>query len=188
MDERKVTLQAIRLLSQVSEKILSKVAVREDVSSRAIDAALHCVDKAEHIAQYDIDDLSPRARMDAIVEAMDFLLRVLVGEKELLSTSGLLVPSIEDVQAVVSDGTFLMRSRDKGIETGFPLIGEVPNAAVEAIQFALTAEDGMTWLRLWNEGEFDTCRREWPEAPDVVYIGADSLLPATRTIVARPVS
>ncbi|MBY4947044.1 hypothetical protein K6V92_10480 [Cupriavidus respiraculi] len=55
-------------------------------------------------------------------------------------------------------------------------VGEaVANPAVDAIQFALEAEDGMTWLRLWNEGEFDTCRREWPEAPEDCYIGADPL-------------
>ncbi|MCY1313295.1 hypothetical protein D9M70_638040 [compost metagenome] len=50
------------------------------------------------------------------------------------------------------------------------------DAAVEAIQFALTADEGMAWLRLWNEGDFDACRREWPEAPKECYIGADPLL------------
>lgn len=49
------------------------------------------------------------------------------------------------------------------------------NAAVAAIQFALEAGDGLTFLRLWNEGEFDKTRREWPEAPEAVYIGADPL-------------
>ncbi|NVZ62033.1 hypothetical protein HX867_08060 [Pseudomonas gingeri] len=44
-----------------------------------------------------------------------------------------------------------------------------------AIQFALETDDGLTFLRLWNEGEFDTLRREWPEAPDEVYDGADPL-------------
>jgi hypothetical protein len=31
----------------------------------------------------------------------------------------------------------------------------------------------MTFLRVWNEGEFDTIREEWPEAPEEVFIGAD---------------
>lgn len=48
-------------------------------------------------------------------------------------------------------------------------------AAVAAIQFALNDPEGMTFLRLWNEGEFDTIRREWPDAPSVVYVGADPL-------------
>lgn len=49
------------------------------------------------------------------------------------------------------------------------------SASVAAIQFALTAEQGMDWLRLWNEGDFDACRKEWPEAPVECYDGADPL-------------
>ncbi|HIH2748249.1 TPA: hypothetical protein ACYLN4_004015 [Burkholderia lata] len=53
------------------------------------------------------------------------------------------------------------------------------NAAVATIQFALDADDGMSFLRLWNQGDFEVCRREWPEAPDECYIGADPLHPKT---------
>ncbi|MFP3609237.1 hypothetical protein SB778_03870 [Paraburkholderia sp. SIMBA_050] len=60
-----------------------------------------------------------------------------------------------------------------------------PNAAVPAIQFALEADEGMTWLRLWNEGEFEACRREWPEAPDDCYIGADQFFTPTPEGTAR---
>lgn len=49
------------------------------------------------------------------------------------------------------------------------------DASIAAIQFALSAEDGITFLRIWNEGEFDTIREEWPEAPEEVFIGADPL-------------
>lgn len=49
------------------------------------------------------------------------------------------------------------------------------NAAVAAIQFALEDDEGLLFLRYWNEGEFDVLRREWPEAPEEVYIGADPL-------------
>lgn len=52
-------------------------------------------------------------------------------------------------------------------------------AAVAAIAFALQVEhedgSGMDYLRCWNEGDFDACRREWPEAPDECYVGADPL-------------
>lgn len=48
-------------------------------------------------------------------------------------------------------------------------------SSIAAIQFALSAEEGMTFLRIWNEGEFDTIREEWPEAPEEVFIGADPL-------------
>lgn len=50
-----------------------------------------------------------------------------------------------------------------------------------AIQFALGDDDGWDFLRYWNEGEFDVLRRNWPEAPEAVYIGADPLHPQTRT-------
>ena len=50
-----------------------------------------------------------------------------------------------------------------------------PDAAVAAIQFALNDDDGMQFLRLWNGGDFDVIRREWPEAPEEVFIGADPL-------------
>ena len=54
-------------------------------------------------------------------------------------------------------------------------------AAAAAIQFALTADEGIEYLRCWNEGDFDACRREWPEAPSDCYIGADPLLAASAT-------
>lgn len=49
------------------------------------------------------------------------------------------------------------------------------DAALAAIQFALETDDGLTFLRYWNEGEFETIRREWPEAPEAIFIGADPL-------------
>lgn len=38
-----------------------------------------------------------------------------------------------------------------------------------AMEFALSGDDGMEWLRLWNEGCFDECREHWPEAPEACY-------------------
>lgn len=49
------------------------------------------------------------------------------------------------------------------------------DAAVAAIQFALNDDDGMQFLRYWNQGDFDVLRSEWPDAPEVVFIGADPL-------------
>lgn len=49
------------------------------------------------------------------------------------------------------------------------------DAAVAAIQFALDTDDGLNFLRLWNEGEFDVLRKEWPDAPEAIYVGADPL-------------
>lgn len=66
------------------------------------------------------------------------------------------------------------------IESG----GGGTDAAVAAIRFALEADDGMAWLRCWNEGDFDACRNEWPETPEECFIGADPLHPSTRAILA----
>lgn len=47
------------------------------------------------------------------------------------------------------------------------------DAAVAAIQFALRDDEGMEFLRCWNQGDFDSIRREWPDAPEEVFVGAD---------------
>lgn len=49
------------------------------------------------------------------------------------------------------------------------------DASIAAIQFALQDEDGLTFLREWNEGEFDSIRENWPDAPKEVFMGADPL-------------
>lgn len=53
------------------------------------------------------------------------------------------------------------------------------DSAVAAIQYALSDNvgmgEGMDFLQLWNVGEFDTIRAEWPDAPDEIFIGADPL-------------
>lgn len=39
-------------------------------------------------------------------------------------------------------------------------------------EFLLSTDDPMDFLRCWNEGNFEACRREWPEAPEAVYPAA----------------
>lgn len=53
------------------------------------------------------------------------------------------------------------------------------NAAVAAIAFALQHRD-IDLLRLWNEGEFDQIRKEWPDAPEAMFVGADPLYPSPK--------
>jgi hypothetical protein len=53
------------------------------------------------------------------------------------------------------------------------------NPAIAAIQFALETDDGLQFLRLWNQGDFDVIRREWSDAPESVFIGADPMHPDT---------
>jgi len=87
-------------------------------------------------------------------------------------------------------------ARERGIVAWMPL--NVPSvtlptapavsqdAALAAIEFALRAEEGLEYLRCWNQGDFDVCREEWPEAPEAAYIGADPLHPQTAPITAGP--
>ncbi|MGY3257002.1 hypothetical protein [Pseudomonas chlororaphis] len=52
------------------------------------------------------------------------------------------------------------------------------DATVAALRFALEnlhGYDAIDFLRYWNEGDFDVVREAWPEAPEEVFIGADSL-------------
>lgn len=61
------------------------------------------------------------------------------------------------------------------------LIMTTQNAAIAAIHFALVTDDGIEFLRCWNEGNFDAIRREWPDAPGDVFIEADPLHPENVT-------
>lgn len=49
------------------------------------------------------------------------------------------------------------------------------------IQFILAnpCESPLEFLRCWNEGDFESLRQEWPEAPDEIYIGPDQFHPKT---------
>jgi hypothetical protein len=49
-------------------------------------------------------------------------------------------------------------------------------AADSAIQFALYVDNGMQFLQHWSDRDFDTIRREWPHAPEEVFIGVDPSL------------
>lgn len=63
------------------------------------------------------------------------------------------------------------------------LCNQSQDAATAAIKFVMDELDDGTeldFLRAWNEGEFDVIRKEWPEAPEAVFIGADPLHPKTK--------
>ena len=40
---------------------------------------------------------------------------------------------------------------------------------VAVIRFTLEDEEGLQFLRCWNEGDFDAIRKEWPGAPEEVF-------------------
>ncbi len=47
------------------------------------------------------------------------------------------------------------------------------DAAIEAMKYALKADEGMSFLQCWIEGDFAAIRKEWPDAPEAVFVGAD---------------
>jgi hypothetical protein len=44
--------------------------------------------------------------------------------------------------------------------------------AIAAIEYALKADEGMEFLRVWLHGQFDVIRDEWPDAPQAVFVAA----------------
>lgn len=58
-----------------------------------------------------------------------------------------------------------------------PECGDGTEASTAAIEFALTQGSGDIhgFLSAWLHGDFDVLRKEWPEAPEAIYIGADPM-------------
>lgn len=54
-------------------------------------------------------------------------------------------------------------------QKGWWITSNVP--AIAAIQFALRTDDGMRFLQMFDERDFDTIRREWPDAPTTMLGG-----------------
>lgn len=74
------------------------------------------------------------------------------------------------------------------IKEGSPIKRHNDSAAVAAIKFSLRndIDEGDSFLRCWNEGDFDSCRKWWPEAPEDCYIGADPLHSETKKLMNGP--
>lgn len=56
-------------------------------------------------------------------------------------------------------------------------IVETNDPAIAVIDYVVKhpTEDVIAFLNCWNEGDFEALRREWPDAPEEIYIGADPL-------------
>jgi len=71
-------------------------------------------------------------------------------------------------------------ARAPKIESAVPLKPtDRMDASTAAILFALEDDEPMAFLRCWSHGDFSSIRREWPDAPEEVFIGADPLHPQT---------
>lgn len=80
-----------------------------------------------------------------------------------ISGSGMSAEGIAAREAVEAEYAAMVRSNnDHG-----------NHASVAATDFALKTEDGLGFLRCWNEGNFEAIHDEWPEAPEEIFIGAD---------------
>lgn len=102
MDDRKITLQAIRYLSQVAEAIGSQILRCTPGAPQAIEASVRCSDHAEHIAQYDIEGLPLATRMRGVAESMEWLMVIVRQYEDLLGTANLNVPSHESLESVAA--------------------------------------------------------------------------------------
>ena len=52
----------------------------------------------------------------------------------------------------------------------------MPVAAKAAMEYAVVAEEGQVFLKLWQEGDFDSIRKEWPDAPETIYVDRNLIL------------
>lgn len=101
MNERQVTMQAIRYLSQVCEKLSFHIANGDIAGRKSVDSLTKCADQIEHIAQFDTEDLDLSVRLDGIIASLEFLKLVRDGEL-ILSTHGLSAPSIGDIDMLIA--------------------------------------------------------------------------------------
>lgn len=91
------------------------------------------------------------------------------------NSQGVLIPKAiveqlgieSELEMTVEDGALVLRVPRKRAQQA--------DAAVEAIKFSLQTDEGDAFLRCWLQGEFDAIRKEWPDAPEAVFAGADPL-------------
>jgi antitoxin component of MazEF toxin-antitoxin module len=91
------------------------------------------------------------------------------------NSAAIRLPAALLAQLGVSPGASL-----EGEFRGNQLVLKAPAAAqgdavLAAMKFAIRADEGMAFLQCWLHGDFDAIRKEWPEAPEAVFIGADPL-------------
>lgn len=46
---------------------------------------------------------------------------------------------------------------------------EAYNAVIDYVLGKGSMQEPMEFLRLWNEGDFNSLRKEWPDAPEEIY-------------------
>lgn len=102
MDDRKISMLAVRYLCQVAEAISRQMMNGAPGAAQAAEASMRCSDHAEHIAQYDIEGLDLEFRMQGIADSMEWLTVIVRQHGDVLAASSLYVPSTADLEAVAS--------------------------------------------------------------------------------------
>ena len=98
-----------------------------------------------------------------------------------------ILQQLDNLAWILAEGVLLLKEEIPGAAdwfaeaeaalTALPLPPPDPSTAAiaYALENATSDHDGMEFLRCWNEGDFDTIRDQWPDAPEEVFIGADPL-------------
>ncbi len=87
LSERQLTMQAVRWLTQTAEALSYCITLgipAQDIRKTA-DAVRICSDRAEHIAQYDIEGLAETDRMNYIANDLTWLADLLRATKDVLA-------------------------------------------------------------------------------------------------------
>lgn len=92
---------------------------------------------------------------------------------DLYNMIGALIPTAGPTKAHPDDA--YREGYAAAVDDALKKVDQAPDASTAAIAFALETDEGMTFLRCWNEGDFDAIRREWREASDDVFEGTDPL-------------
>lgn len=102
MNERKITMQAIRHLAHVCEALNSLIhhgSLAMEHVPAAADRCKRCADHIEHLAGDDIDEVGVATRLQRIADSMQWLVSVRKDFDRELTRVGLYVPSVVDLDA-----------------------------------------------------------------------------------------
>lgn len=93
---------------------------------------------------------------------------------ECIAAAGIIRPDV-----YLSGPELLMFAEDLRTVLAQSEQGAAASNAVIDFVLANPCESPMEFLRCWNQGDFESLRKEWPETPEEVFIGADTLHPKT---------
>lgn len=94
--------------------------------------------------------------------------------RQMGNSQGVLIPKAILEQLAIA-GELDMAVENDAIVLRKPSGAPTSDAAVAAIEYALRTDEGLEFLRCWLHGEFGSIRKEWPDAPEAVFVGADPL-------------